>query len=465
MSGCPPQRLMQVIDMAGGRAFDTPRTVMRVLDSIRLFWRGLDGRVDLADLVWLRIVAVTTPHVYRWVEEYLDALAVIATGRGLVSARERAAVAKRLDAALLTDGTDWEGLMPEFHLALPAMGWAEPKPGEEDQRVFAEHSDANVAAAADRRLASPDHSRLFFTLARAPGTVDLADIEALLAAAGTSEVQADILLSGMAEERNVSGATKAERMLDQLKNVPVESLRATDLRNLAFALASVAERIAAGQEEEWGSPRSWRLAKQVLVALRYAAGERWPGIMGELFRDSPRFAFLTHILRDDTFDLGIHGGRVDRGRALTNADEFAIMRDAMFERYRRAGIGDLIGRERPGSMLYAWSQAGGRDEVVAAIGTFVEDDGERLVQVLRAVAGRSRDGDGRIGALDPQGMYCFFDDVPSVIEEVIALSGAGMDGAKDVLLAIKANLDFHNSSIQTWIDSARSTAAAPTIRV
>jgi hypothetical protein len=66
LAECEPRRvpdLLHVINETGGRGFDTARSVVRVLDSLRAYWPSLNGRVDLVDLVWLRIIAVTDrPH-------------------------------------------------------------------------------------------------------------------------------------------------------------------------------------------------------------------------------------------------------------------------------------------------------------------------------------------------------------------------------------------------------------------
>lgn len=454
------QRLLQIIDMAGGRCFDTPRTVMRVLDSLRLFWDGLKDQVDLADLAWLRIMAVASPRTYRWVEEYLDAVAVIATGRGSVDAQERAAVSRRLDEALAADGTDWDQVRMEFHMILPRLGWGGPGEGGEDRRVFADGNQPDPAAAAARRLSSPDHSRLYFALSRAPGSVDLADIEGLIAATRKSRADAEALLMVMAEERNVSGASKAERMLDQLWHLDPGRLADADLPNLAFSLVAVAEVIGSARGEEWGQPRAWRAAKKVLAVIRVPTGEAWADLLAELFTRSPHFDILTHLLRDETFDHGLYGNRRDLGDTITTPDEFGVVRDAMFARYRELGVRGILGLERAATTLYAWSQAGGRAEVVAAIDAHVDGDDGRLVEVLATLAGRSRDERGRAGSLDPEGLKCFFDNVPSLLERLQALIAAGVLGAAGVLRSVASSLEFHNASVKAWIEHERDRQAS-----
>lgn len=75
----------------------------------------------------------------------------------------------------------------------------------------------------------------------------------------------------------------------------------------------------------------------------------------------------------------------------------------------------------------------------------------RLVQVLAAVAGRSRDAGGRAGSLDPEGLKCFFDDVAALLETLLALA---MRGA--ILAAVSSSLQFHNSSVKAWIEHERA---------
>ncbi len=80
----------------------------------------------------------------------------------------------------------------------------------------------------------------------------------------------------------------------------------------------------------------------------------------------------------------------------------------------------------------------------------------RLVQVLAAVAGRSRDAGGRAGSLDPEGLKCFFDDVAALLETLLALAMRGADGAGAILAAVSSSLQFHNSSVKAWIEHERA---------
>lgn len=96
--------LQHVIDETGGRVLENPRAVVRVLDSLRVYWPSHKDRVDLADLVWLRMIAVGAPNFYRWIEGYLVSFVALAAGRAHVSEQEREVSGRELDAALELDG-------------------------------------------------------------------------------------------------------------------------------------------------------------------------------------------------------------------------------------------------------------------------------------------------------------------------------------------------------------------------
>lgn len=444
------QRLAHMIDRLGNRFFDTPRTVNRVLDALRFYWPALEGQVDLPDLVWLRILAVGAPGTYRWVEEYIDVHSAVATGRATVDTEERRSFGRRLDAALAGDGLTWEVLRRELQLVLPGMGWGGRDEQRGDGRIFANTGQENGNAA--RRLASPDHARLFFALARLPGSVDLADIDALLGAALASREAAMAMLDGMANERGPTGDTKAERMLDQLRNLPRERFAASNPENLGFAVVRTADQLVGAADEQWGQPRPWMYAKRVLAVLgRSMEDERWLRFTQELFEHDPGIDFLTHVLRDDTFDHGIYGDRADPNDATGDRTHFMVMRDAMFARYRELGVDSLLALNRAASAFYAWSQAGGRDEVVALVAERTAQDDVALIDFLGGLAGNN-------SSLDPEGVSCFFDDVPGVLDRVRGLAESGNAAAERVLGSISSSLRFRDSSIADWIAAQRGAS-------
>lgn len=90
----------------------------------------------------------------------------------------------------------------------------------------------------------------------------------------------------------------------------------------------------------------------------------------------------------------------------------------------------------------------------------VERNSSRLSGILLAttlaLAGHSRE-DGRPGSLDPNGLDCLFDDVPSLLDRVRGLAASANTDAQAVLLSVKLSLSFRGGSIKGWIEHRRGT--------
>lgn len=445
-------RLSHVIDTAGGRALDTPRTVMRVLDGLRIFWPALNGRADLADLVWIRIMAVTAPNTYRWIEEYVDANTAIAIGRASVGAQEQMEVGRRLDEALAADALSWELVRFEFHAALPGIGYGD-REKDSDGRIFSSFGGHHQAVAVrDRRLASPDHGRLYFALAAPAGSVRVEEVAELLAVATRSAHDASAMLIAFSKESTSPGTNKSERLLDHLVHLTPEAVSRTDPALLAAAVSDAADDLAAGRVHEWGSPRAWDLAKGVLAAVRaHLDPDAWREALRSIADASPSIGFLTYLFRSETFGHGVYGGRPDPQGRLTSRAEFDALRDSMLARYRAITIDGVLRHESRTSMLYAWSQGGGRDELVATVADRARADAW-LLRFLEAILSGIRSDDGEHPSLSPEAIGNFFDDVPAVMERVIALRDGGSADAGRICKALDRHLSFERGGLAAWIE-------------
>jgi len=159
-------RLKLVIDYEGGRQLRTPRSVVRALDAIRFFWPPLrEAKADLADLVWLQLIKDGNPALYRWIEEYCGTAAALSLGTARVEDAEKA---RELTTLLVTVADGHFDELMYRHI------FAEQLPGVELDysqnankfKIFDHVSDRDRdEAIRKRRLASPDHYRLYFALA------------------------------------------------------------------------------------------------------------------------------------------------------------------------------------------------------------------------------------------------------------------------------------------------------------
>lgn len=466
---CDPRRvpdLLHVIDETGGRGFDTARSVVRVLDSLRAYWPSLSGRVDLVDLVWLRIIAVTEPVLYRWIEEYLTAYAALAAGRVNISEAERTALAKRMDDALAAEGLDWKRMQFELERHLPGLNFHNHNQGKEERLFSKAQRGAHAQDFERARLASSSHSRLYFTLVQPADSVTDMDVAELLEAAtgGMNDVAA--LLLRLSEKRGDAGATKAERLLDQLVSFDVEIIPGWPVESLTLGLVNVADELAKNEVgDDWGYPRIWHLAGALLKRLsRVLPEQRWKDLIERLFTEGLSLGFISHLLRNETLSHGFYGDRPDASDAITDRATFDAVRSIMVRRYAAGGLDRVLAERHAITILYAWSQAGGRDDVVLAVtGRTAED--EAFVEFMLKICSTSVSSSGADLSLSLEAIHNFFDSPPEVVDRLLALEEKAPPepGAGLVTAAISRSTEFDGLSIgeaaKRWRD--RQVAANP----
>ncbi len=443
---CSPKRvpnLQQVIDETGGRVFDTPRSVVRVLDSLRVYWPSLKDRVDLADLVWLRMIAVGSPTLYRWVEEYLASFVALTSGRTHISDQEREESARELDAALALEGLSWEKQQFEIERHLPGIQ-NYPLQKDKDERLFSlAERGSHLANAKDKRLASPSHSRIYFALVDPPDSVTDLDINELLEAAHEGLGPLANLLIQMGEFRGDTGGTKAERLLDQLRYTEKESLHGWPIETLIMGLANAADPLAENERgDDWGYPRIWYLARAMLRHLKEAIpSERFNDALNSMFETSSSFGFLSYLLRDETFGHGLYGDRPSPSDRLTSREGFEQIRTIMIARYSTSGLETVMSARWATDMLYAWSQAGAHDEMVKLVETLSGDD-NWLLSFTKLLYGPK-------STLSIEALRNFFTSPATVARRIFNLAQEQKNIlARDIIESIHANIRFDGGEFE-----------------
>lgn len=440
-ASCPPERaghLQQVIDETGGRVLENPRAVVRVLDSLRVYWPSLKDRVDLADLVWLRMIAVGSPNFYRWVEDYLVSFVALAGGRAHVSEQERTAMAKEMDVALELDGLAWEKHQFEIDRHLPGIQFHSFNRDKEERLFSGARGATHLHAARDRRLASPSHARIYFTLIDPPDSVTDMDIANLLAAARDGVNPVAHLLLTMGEHKGDAGGTKAERLLDQLRYIEKDVIHGWPIETLIMGLANAADTLASdARGDDWGYPRIYYLIRAMLRQLKDALPpERFDPALKTMFEASPSLGFLSYLLRDETFGHGFYGDRPSQNDRLTTRDGFDAVRKVMIARFAAGGINAVMAESRATDMLYAWSQAGARDDVVKLVAEQSGDDAW-LLRFLRKLYGPN-------STLSLNAMSTFFNAPAAIVRRIHEISMADPENtdALSIIRSLNANVRF-----------------------
>jgi hypothetical protein len=167
-----------------------------------------------------------------------------------------------------------------------------------------------------------------------------------------------------------------------------------------------------------------------------------------MFEASPSLGFLSYLLRDETFGHGFYGDRPSQNGRLTTRDGFDAVRNVMIARFAASGINTVMAESRATDMLYAWSQAGAREDVVQRV---VEQSGDDLwlLRFLRKLYGPN-------STLSLDGMRNFFDAPAAIIRRICELLKGDPDNtdAISIIRSLKANVQFGDGDfeevLQAW---------------
>jgi hypothetical protein len=294
-----------------------------------------------------------------------------------------------------------------------------------------------------------------------PESVTELDLAKLLAAAGEGTNHAAHALLEMNKLRGDAGVTKAERLIELLRYVEPEIIHGWPIEYLTFSLTNVADQLAAeATGDDWGYPRVWNDLRAFLKHLKATLPtERFETLLERLFRLSESIGFLSYLLRQETFNLGIYGDKPDPRDTLTTAEKFSEIRDALFARYRAGGLTEII-RDRWGTnSLYAWSQAGGRKEMLPLVAEYTRAD-SGLFSFLKKLFRKN-------SSLSLAGMSNFFDEPVTAARRVYALATETPpnDNAKAILDSLEENAQFHGGDLleifEAWEKRARDATEEP----
>jgi hypothetical protein len=442
-------QLQQVIDQTGGRVMGTPRAVVRVLDSLRVYWPSLQSRVDLADLVWLRMIAVGHPNLYGWIEEYLVASVALSSGRVVVSSDQQAEMGKGLNAALAADGLEWDKIQFELERHLPGIQ-TQAFNKKKDERLFYQLKKGRYGGRSnDGLLANPSYTRLFFTLIDSPDAVTEDDVQRLLTAANASAENVKYLIVSMGLQKGDAGASKAERLLDEFRYTDREVYSTWPLEALVMGLSEAADDLAAVGIDDWGYPQVWYLLRAVLRQLHDGVEpERFQRLFRLLFTNGTSLGFLTYLLRDETFNQGFFGDRGNVHECLASAQTFEEIRIGMLRRYDAMGLDGVLNHQAATNILYAWSQAGGRDDLKSRIEARAQSDGWLLTFVSKLYSVNS--------SLSLDALSAFFKQPSKIVKRLsqLAQGDPPVAAAEAAIRSLKSNMRFDGEDLDalmaTW---------------
>ncbi|WP_082508004.1 KAP family P-loop NTPase fold protein [Methylobacterium sp. Leaf113] len=355
-------RLEGIIDFEGGRQLRTPRSVVRALDAMRFFWPPLSqAKADLADLVWLQLIKDGDTNLYRWIEDYCATSATVSLGTARVDDDERKRVLDKLLGILGKDNV--QDAMFKYQMAEQLLGvevdYAKDGVG---LKIFSNISvHDHDKAVRDKRLASPDHYRLYFALASPSHVLSQEEFSSIWIAAEVGAEQAGEALLNLQSLVASGNLTKADLLFERVKGGAYEVLSPTQCENILVACSQVMDRAYWRRPFDvfWVSSfwdRAQRLVPSLLSRLDKPQRDE---TVAMIFKNGVAIGWLTSLLRHEIFAHGRYRHRAKpQSDWLFTDEQLDLIIPLMVSRYEAMSIQDLLSSPNPISVLFAWRQSG-----------------------------------------------------------------------------------------------------------
>jgi hypothetical protein len=281
-----------------------------------------------------------------------------------------------------------------------------------------------------KRLASPDHYRLYFALAVPSHALAQDDFKSMWAAAEAGSAEAGMALLHLHDQHAAGSLTKADLLLERIKSGAYEVLAPGQCENLLVALSQVMDEAYRRHpfDQFWVNSLWDRAEALIPLLLHRLEPTRRAVVITAIFGKGNAIGWLTSLFRHETFRHGRFGDRLrpENEWLFTNA-ELDRVAELMLGRYRGMSANDVFGCPDPVSLLFAWQQGGdeqGPRRLIEA--TIVSDEGlvETLEHLTSTIVSSNR---GKFNVLKKENLAPFmhYENVTNRIHALKNHSGLG----------------------------------------
>jgi hypothetical protein len=277
------------------------------------------------------------------------------------------------------------------------------------QRVQALERDVAIRG---RRLASPDHHRLYLALAGPSHAMTQEHMDAFWRAVTVGPDDTVAALRALLTVAISPELTKADMLLERLDGSAVSALTSAEAEHLLIALSTVMDEAdRSGTDYSFMVVTIWDRAERVAMRLlRQIAPERRKNVIDRVFRDGSAIGWLSSLLRRETFAQGRYGDQAKpKDDWMLSAEEYDAVAATMIARYSAMPAEIILGHSRPLQILFAWVQAGDEEGPRALIaGEAASDAG--LLRALSAMLTKVSSSDrGIYEVIQPSSARPFID--------------------------------------------------------
>lgn len=414
-----------------GATLRTPREVRMALGNLVFRYESLREHIWFPDLCLLQLLRVALPGLYSWTEQYLTEYAVVASGTGHVSDKEKAALKGELKELLSALPAGSPLTVMELSRWLPGIGGI----NEESLVLFTRVSEQNaVMNETGKRLASSAHWRFYFSFTPPTDVLPLEFFADLFRLAGQNDDKKalDTLLLNQIVDSGFSSRTWFEHIIDRLS--PDMLLRATDeqCRGLLEFLFLHGDEIYLRFRERghWltiGDLELKELGDRLLRRLYENNSQAALDQLSMAFKSETSFNWSLGYLRHLLWQNGLAGNRpaYPQDQVLSN-DELKALCVTASDWLEDPDNRDIIHTSADlASLLFAWRDISSSEAVAFWFTSVTRDDEAYLKLLLKLRTEGIRSDTGRYRALRLGSLTEFIGEKYDVMRRLDAIAANG----------------------------------------
>lgn len=358
------ERLRQAVSCWCAEYIATPRDVVRVANALRLYAAPVAERIDLADALFIQIIRIHRPELHNWIERYVTARfafdASDAHSAWLDSVSERSRdLGSEISSAAGEEDEELDRLVGEIRRHLPELRTSrvfDPRQfGTEERRRYA----------AERRLWSPSHFRLYFALSIPAGAVSDEEVHSFLDKCAVDRGQAQRLFRELCGSDRPQGGNMAQALISRVLDI-AGRISPDRIPGLLVVLSIAGDEFFRRQEQQGGGGPPWPHGG-IVEAFRLIGridGHERAKTLNEIFGNAASLAWLNAIVTDALTERGSLGSdEKPEGERVLTETEFERLRKTFLERLSQARVEDIQRTPYFLSLMHRWRSAGGMAEV------------------------------------------------------------------------------------------------------
>ncbi|MGP3722737.1 KAP family P-loop NTPase fold protein [Cereibacter sphaeroides] len=335
---------------------ETPRDVVRIVNSLKLNYMPVRGHVDPGDMVFLQIVKTKNSRLFNWIESYVSDLSAIGDW-GHIADGSHESTGEALLAAIGKEGEGLVSFVYSLEEHLPGID-ATPLHQREGRefKVFSISDGELSALNAGKRLASPNHYRYFFSFSAPSGTVSDSELDQFLRACESHPNEALARFRQMIEIQRPQGGRLAEVLIDRVV-ADRARIGGAQVKGLFWILGEALDELIPFAKTKFGRPSFLQGDRREIFGLiaRVEEADLRLEILRTLFSGGKSVAWLTGIIRQANFEHGTEGKRsISEDDRLLSTAEFDLIKSEYLKRLNETDPCDLLLVSNFLSLMYAW---------------------------------------------------------------------------------------------------------------